>query len=66
MLGYEDCCTIIGGTACDILMHDAALEFRATKDIDRILLIENRFDAFAAAEREALRPRQRLKRTGIK
>lgn len=66
VLGYEDCCPIIGGTACDILMHDAALEFRATKDIDRILLIENRFDAFAAAEREALRPRQRLKRTGIK
>ena len=49
VLGYKDCYTIIGGTACDILMHDAALEFRATKDIDRILLIENRFDAFAAA-----------------
>ncbi len=46
--GYEDCYTIIGGAACDILMHDAALEFRATKDIDMILLIENRFDEFAA------------------
>ena len=41
--GYEDCYTIIGGTACDILMHEAALEFRATRDIDMILLIENRF-----------------------
>ena len=45
--GYEDCYTIIGGAACDILMHDAALNFRATKDIDMILLIENRFEAFA-------------------
>ena len=45
--GYEDCYTIIGGTACDILMGDAALPFRATRDIDMILLIENRFEEFA-------------------
>lgn len=45
--GYEDCYTIIGGTACDILMTEAALDFRATKDIDVILLIENRFEEFA-------------------
>ncbi len=45
--GYEDCYTIIGGTACDILMGEAALPFRATKDVDMILLIENRFDEFA-------------------
>lgn len=45
--GYEDCYTIIGGTACDILMSDADLEFRATRDIDMILLIENRFEEFA-------------------
>ena len=45
--GYEDCYTIIGGTACDILMSDVDLEFRATKDIDMILLIENRFEEFA-------------------
>lgn len=44
--GYEDCYTIIGGTACDILMSHANLEFRATKDIDMILLIENRFEEF--------------------
>lgn len=47
--GYEDCYTIIGGTACDILMNDAGLDFRATKDIDMILLIEERFVEFAAA-----------------
>lgn len=45
--GYEDCYTIIGGTACDILMSEAALDFRATRDIDMILLIENRFEEFA-------------------
>lgn len=45
--GYEDCYTIIGGTACDILMDEAALKFRGTKDIDMILLIENRFEEFA-------------------
>lgn len=47
--GYEDCYTIIGGTACDILMNEAGLGFRATKDIDMILLIEERFAEFAAA-----------------
>ncbi|MBD5084807.1 MAG: hypothetical protein HDT33_07040 [Clostridiales bacterium] len=46
---YEDCYTIIGGTACDILMNEVGLEFRATKDIDMILLIEERFAEFAAA-----------------
>lgn len=47
--GYEDCYTIIGGTACDILMNEAGLDFRATKDIDMILLIEERFAEFTAA-----------------
>lgn len=47
--GYKDCYTIIGGTACDILMNEAGLDFRATKDIDVILLIEERFAEFAAA-----------------
>lgn len=46
--GYEDCYTIIGGTACDILMSEAGQHFRATKDIDLILLIEERFTEFAA------------------
>ncbi len=47
--GYEDCYTIIGGTACDILMSEVGLDFRATKDVDMILLIEERFAEFAAA-----------------
>lgn len=44
--GYEDCYTIIGGTACDILMSKTVFEFRVTRDIDMILLIENRFEEF--------------------
>ena len=31
---------IIGGTACDILMTEEGLDFRATKDIDLVLIIE--------------------------
>jgi hypothetical protein len=31
---YTDYYTIIGGTACDILLTEADLPFRATKDID--------------------------------
>ncbi|MDR3313880.1 MAG: hypothetical protein LBS96_05415 [Oscillospiraceae bacterium] len=38
--GYEDQFVIIGGTACDILMSEDDRTFRATKDIDIVLLIE--------------------------
>lgn len=38
---YTDCYTVIGGTACDILMTEANQEFRATKDIDMILILED-------------------------
>jgi hypothetical protein len=31
---------LIGGTACDILMTEEGLDFRATKDIDLVLIIE--------------------------
>jgi hypothetical protein len=37
---YSDCYTIIGGAACDILMTEADTDFRATKDIDMILIME--------------------------
>ena len=37
---YSDCYTIIGGAACDILMTEADADFRATKDIDMILIME--------------------------
>lgn len=38
--GFEDQYTIIGGTACDLLMSNDGLSFRATKDIDLVLIIE--------------------------
>lgn len=53
--GYEDCYTIIGGTACDILMSEVGLDFRATKDIDMIILIEERFAEFSAVFWEYIR-----------
>ncbi len=43
---YEDCYTIIGGAACDILMTEADIDFRATKDIDMIVIMEARYKEF--------------------
>lgn len=44
---YSDCYTVIGGAACDILMSEADLNFRATKDIDMILILEDKSQEFA-------------------
>lgn len=44
--GYEDQYAIIGGTACDLLMTDEGLDFRATKDIDLVLIVESVDAAF--------------------
>lgn len=33
--------TIIGGTACDLLMSEVGEDFRATKDIDIVLIVES-------------------------
>lgn len=38
--GYEDAYVIIGGVACDLIMSEEALPFRATKDIDMVLIVE--------------------------
>lgn len=45
--GYEDCYTVIGGAACDILMSEADIDFRLTKDIDMILILEDKKEEFA-------------------
>jgi len=37
---YTENYVLIGGTACDIIMTDAGLHFRATKDLDIILIVE--------------------------
>ena len=44
---YTDYYTIIGGTACDILLSEESLPFRATNDIDMILIMEDQFPEFA-------------------
>jgi hypothetical protein len=36
----EDCFVLIGGTACDLWMTDKGLSFRATKDLDIVLVAE--------------------------
>lgn len=45
--GFEDCYTVIGGAACDILMSEADIDFRLTKDIDMILILEDKKAEFA-------------------
>lgn len=45
---FADCYTVIGGAACDILMTEADTDFRATKDIDMILIMEERHQEFAS------------------
>jgi len=39
--GYEENYVVIGGTACDLLMGEAGEAFRATRDIDMVLIVEN-------------------------
>ena len=39
--GHEAQYAIIGGTACDLLMTEEGLDFRATKDIDLVLIVES-------------------------
>lgn len=42
MAGLEEHYVVIGGTACDILLNASDLPFRATKDIDVVLMVEDR------------------------
>ena len=37
---YKDHYVIMGGSACDLLMTEAGADFRATKDIDLVLIVE--------------------------
>lgn len=46
---YSDKYTLIGGTACTIIMEDKGLGFRATKDLDIVLHIEALNAEFIAA-----------------
>jgi predicted nucleotidyltransferase len=46
---YSDRYVLIGGTACDLAMREAGLEFRATKDLDIVLCVEALDTAFVEA-----------------
>jgi hypothetical protein len=46
---FADRYALVGGVACDTLMTDAGLPFRATKDLDVVLLVEVLDAAFADA-----------------
>ena len=41
--GYEEQYAIIGGTACDILMTEGGLDFRATKDTQPLIRASERW-----------------------
>lgn len=45
--GFEDQYVVIGGMACDLLMEEAGLDFRLTKDVDIVLIVEALTDDFA-------------------
>lgn len=44
---YSNNYMLIGGTACSIIFDEIGLDFRATKDLDIVLIIENLNDDFA-------------------
>lgn len=46
---FSDNYVVIGGFACDILMNKAGLDFRATKDIDIVLIVEALSNEFVKA-----------------
>ena len=47
--GYTDQYVLIGGSACDLLMEEEGLEFRPTKDVDMVLIVEALTAEFANA-----------------
>ena len=38
--GYEEQYVLIGGAACDIIFESNEVSFRATKDLDVVLIVE--------------------------
>lgn len=47
--GFKNHYVLIGGSACDIQMEEAGLDFRATRDLDLVLCAEALDDDFIAA-----------------
>ncbi|WP_202799469.1 hypothetical protein [Mesorhizobium amorphae] len=38
--GHEHQYVLIGGAACELIMNEVGLDFRATKDLDIVLIVE--------------------------
>lgn len=62
--GHEHQYVLIGGAACELIMGDVGLDFRATKDLDLVLIVEaldaafsERFMAFVQAGEYEIRER---------
>ena len=47
--GFENQYVVIGGTACDLIMESEELSFRATKDLDIVLIVESVTPEFGKA-----------------
>lgn len=45
---YTDQYVLIGGAACDISFHENGMDFRATKDLDMVLVVEALTEKFAS------------------
>lgn len=45
---YKDQYVLIGGAACDISFHEMDMDFRATKDLDMVLVVEALTEEFAS------------------
>lgn len=43
---FDNNYVLIGGTACSILFDEVGEHFRATKDLDVVLIIENKNECF--------------------
>ena len=46
---YKEQYVVIGGTACEMLLSEEALDFRLTRDIDMVLIVEALTSEFATA-----------------
>lgn len=49
MAGFEGCYALIGGSACELLLEQQGERFRATKDLDIVILADNVDEAFSKA-----------------
>lgn len=50
--GLEDAYVLIGGAACDMWLAERALPFRATKDLDVVIIIEALSGTSGVAEKK--------------